>query len=223
MAPSSTATPDNTRQTPPGGSDPVLKWFVLGSVVLALHAAAIVLAVRGFGGGAGRSSAAQAVPAGSAPGGATMGASGTTDISNMTPREAADRLYDRIARANEAGDTAQVAFFGPMALQAYANVTPLDADARLHIGLIQLAVGNAPAALAQADTISRTAGSHLFGPLLRARAAEAAGDRAAATTAFRAYQRDYDAERARSLQEYQLHDTMMSQARDDARRATGAN
>jgi hypothetical protein len=201
--------------------DAVLKWFVAGTVVLALHAIAIILAVRGAGGRGGEvAGAAPAGLAGSA-GAATTGGRATTDLSAMTPREAADRLYDRIARAGEGGDTAQVAFFGPMALQAYANVTPLDADARLHIGLVHLALGEPAGARAQADTIARESRTHLFGPLLLARAAEARGDAAGARAAYRAYLDRYEAERAKRLTEYEQHGTMLEQARAAAERAAG--
>ncbi len=203
----------------PGG-DAILKWFIAGTVVLALHATAIILAVRRPGGGdAVGGAASPPFAAGSGP--VADPGRATTDLSTMTPREQADRLYDRIARATEAGDSAQVEFFGPMAIQAYQNVSPLDVDARLHVGLIHLALGNAAGAAAQADTIAREARTHLFGPLLQARAAEASGDAATARAAYRAYLQNYDAERAKRLNEYELHTTMLGQARDDAQRVAG--
>ena len=199
------------------GASPIMPWFIAGVCVLAIHAAVIVLAVR------------RPQPAGSnqsdmtntgAPG-ALPGAAGATgrapDISNMTPREAADRLYDRIARATEAGDSGQVTFFGPMALQAYARVTPRDPDARLHIGLIELALRNPAGAAAQADSIGREAGNHLFGSMLRARAAEAQGNRAATRQAYQQFLSAYEAERARNLPEYEQHNTMLTESLAAAR------
>lgn len=208
----------------PAGSDTILKWFLAGTLVLALHAAAIILAVRGGtggGGGGGSGDVTGGGPVGGPPAGA--GASGTTDISNMTPREAADRLYDRVARASEAGDTAQVAFFAPMTVQAYGNVSPLDIDARLHIGLVQVEIREFAASLAQADTIVRESRTHLFGPLLRARVAQRRADQAAARTAWRAFLQNYDTELAKNLPEYQQHGTMLSQARTEAQGAAGSN
>jgi len=202
------------------GNDVILKWFIAGTVVLAIHAAAIIIAVRGGG-----ARPAPAQVAGSAGDGsaAPLGTQGTTDLSSMTPREAADRLYDRIARASESGDTAQLTFFGPMAIQAYDAVRPLDADARLHVGLIQLALGNPAAAAAQADSLIAENRGHLFGPLLRARAAEARNDRAGAAAAWREFLRGYDSERARALTEYDQHGTMLDQARVAGRAATGGS
>lgn len=200
-----------------GAGSPILPWFLAGVAVLAIQTTVLVLALkRPQPAGAGDMTNAGAPFAGQS-GVAPTGRA--PDISNMTPREAADRLYDRIARASEAGDSGQVSFFGPMALQAYVRVTPLDADARLHIGLIQLAMGDAAAAAAQADTITRDSGAHLFGALLAARAADARGNRSAARQAYRRFAASYDAERARNLPEYEQHNTVLLEARAEAARA----
>ena len=204
---------------PRTGASPIMPWFIAGACVLAIHAAVIVLAVRRPQPAAANAPDMTNTGAPFAqPGGA--GATGRApDISNMSPREAADRLYDRIARASEAGDSGQVSFFGPMALQAYARVTPRDPDARLHIGLIELALRNPAGAAAQADSIGRESGDHLFGPMLRARAAEAAGNSAAARQAYRQLVAAYDRERAKNLPEYDQHNTMLTETLAAARRA----
>ncbi len=138
----------------------------------------------------------------------------------MTPREAADRLYNRIMTANEAGDTAQVNFFAPMALQAYANLGgELDADARLHLGLVQLAIGATVPAAAEGDTILQKVPNHLFGWLLKARAAEAQGNAAQAKRAYQAFMKNYDAELAKKRPEYQEHAQMLQDTRSRAQRA----
>ena len=206
-------------QTPQApAANAVMPWFIAGVFVLAIHATVIVLAVRRPEPAPGNQSAVQAPFAG---GGGDATTRGTTDISQMTPREAADRLYDRIARASEAGDSGQVTFFGPMALQAYGSVTPLDADARLHIGLIQIMLRNPAAASAQADTIQRESRTHLFGPLLKARAAEAQGNRTTVQSAYRQFLANYDAERRKNLPEYEQHATMLAEARTAAQGAAG--
>ncbi len=200
------------------GRNPVLPWFLAGCAVMAVHAAVIIVAVRG------RTVAAPnpAESSSAAPfAGGTGTASGAPDISNMTPREAADRLYNRIARAREAGDTAQVNFFAPMAINAYSNVTPKDADARLHIGLIQIGIGNRAAALAEADSITRFSATHLFGPMLKARAAEASGDRATMREAYRAFLGNYDAEMRKSLPEYEQHKAELAATRTAAQAGAG--
>ena len=40
------------------------------------------------------------------------------DLSKMTPREAADRLFNRVMSANERGDKDETSWFSPMAIQA---------------------------------------------------------------------------------------------------------
>lgn len=200
-------------------TNPVLPWFLAGCAVMAVHAAVIIVAVRGRTAAAPVPVASSAAPF--AGGSAPPTSSGAPDISNMTPREAADRLYNRIARARESGDTAQVNFFAPMAINAYSNVTPKDADARLHIGLIEIGIGNAAAALAQADSITRFGATHLFGPLLKARAAEATDDRATMREAYRAFLGNYDAEMRKSLPEYEQHRAELTAARTAAQAAAG--
>jgi len=194
----------------PVSTNQILPWFIAGVCVLAVFAMVIIIAVRRPEPAAGNQSNAPF-----AQGGAP-GPTGTTDLSSMTPREAADRLFDRIARASEAGDSGQVAFFAPMAIQAYAAVNPLDIDARLHIGMIELASGNAVGASAQADTIQRQSRTHLFGSLLKARAAEAMNNAAVRRQAYQAFLANWTAERAKNLPEYSQHETVLNETRTAA-------
>lgn len=180
-----------------------LPWLIAGVAVVAL-ATTIIIAVT-------RRPAPAAAGAGATPTGTPA-----PDISNMTPREQADRLFNRVMESSTTGDTARIAFFGPMAINAYANIAPLDADARLHVGMIHLTLGATDAALAQADSIQTEAPQHLFGPLLAARAAEAAGNDARRRTAYRALLARWDAERAKNLTEYQQHDADLQAARTTA-------
>lgn len=201
----------------PAGRNAVLPWFIAGCFVIALQTVVIVVSLHRAGDAvpdavASANSAAPVASRGAAPGAAP-------DISSLTPREAADRLYERIARAAESGDTGQVQFFSPMAENAYANAAPLDADGHLHLGLIYLANGNSAGAMAEGDSISRAFGTHLFGPLLKARGAEAAGNRAAAREAYRAFLANYDAEKRKNLPEYAQHDALLTETRTAAQRA----
>jgi hypothetical protein len=164
---------------------------------------------------------APAAPAAAA--GAGAGEAATTDLSQMPPSEQASRLFDRVMRAEEGGDTAQVSFFAPMAVQAYqmlgANLGP---DERLHVGLLDLAVRDPAGATAQADTILRTNRTHLYGLLLRARVAQATGNAAAERSAMQAFAAAYDAERAKNLPEYAEHNQLLLETRDQATRGAGA-
>jgi len=190
-----------------------MAWYVAGVCVLALLVVVVIVVAR-------KSGAPTAAATGAAATAASTGERATTDLSSMTPREAADRLYNRIMTANEAGDTAQVNFFAPMALQAYANLGgELDADARLHLGLVQLAIGATVPAAAEGDTILQKVPSHLFGWLLKARAAEAQGNTAQAKRAYQAFMKNYDAEMAKKRPEYQEHAQMLQDTRSRAQRA----
>jgi hypothetical protein len=192
----------------------ILPWFIAGVCVLAVFAMVIIIAVRRPEPAPGNQSNAPFAQGGSP-------ATGTApDISNMTPREAADRLYDRIARASESGDSGQVSFFAPMALQAYAAVRPLDIDARLHIGMIELAAGNPAGASAQADSIQRESRTHLFGPLLKARVAEAQNNAALRRQAYQQFLANWSAERAKNLPEYAQHETVLNEVHTAAQNGT---
>jgi hypothetical protein len=81
----------------------------------------------------------------------------------------------------ESGDPERGQFFAQMAIQAYGQIPPseLDPDAHLHLGLLQLALGNPQGARAAAATILGPNPNQLFGLLIEVRAAEAAGDPAA--------------------------------------------
>jgi hypothetical protein len=189
-------------------------WIVAGVCVVALIVTIVVVVARRAPTAAGEAAA---------PAGAGAGAPATTDLSQMTPAEQATRLFDRVMRAQESGDTAQVTFFAPMAVQAYQMLgADLDPDARLHVGLLQLAAKNPAGARAQADTLLRGSHTHLYGLLLKARAAEAMGDAATARSALQAFVANYDAERAKNLPEYAEHNQLLLETRGQAARGPGA-
>lgn len=167
-----------------------LPWAVAGA---ALGALVTVLAMR-IGGASPRDVTTLGGPVGVAP-----------DISQMSPEERANRLFNRIMILDEAGKTDSVTFFLPMALGAYGQLPALDVDARYHIGLIQLAGGQTGGALAQADTILRAVPNHLFAYVLRAHAYRDQGNRQAQRRAYADFLRNEAAELARSRPEYAEH------------------
>ena len=118
---------------------------------------------------------------GGAPGPAG-GVTGLPDLSSMSPREAADRLFDRAMREAEAEDDEQAAMFANMALRAYAQVPPegFDLDALFHVGLLHLLIGDADTARTIADGILANDESHLLALVLARRASAAAADTVAA-------------------------------------------
>lgn len=203
----------------PAAANPILPWFIAGVSVIAIQTLALILALRPPSGSAGGTelSAGSGAPLSGAP---TTGRP-APDISSLTPRQAADRLYDRIARASEANDSGQVQFFGPMALQAYSAAAPLDIDAHLHIGMIDIALGNLDGASAEADTIVRASRTHLFGPLLKARVAQLRNNAAALQQAYRTFLANYAAELRKNLPEYEQHASILSELKTTAESARG--
>ncbi|MEK6597067.1 MAG: hypothetical protein AABY91_01945, partial [Gemmatimonadota bacterium] len=131
------------------------------------------------------------------------GAGGTPpDLSSMTPREQFDRLYDRVMRAAEQGDTATVNGFSPMALQAYRNLESVDADARYDIAMIRLHTGDIAGARALADSILADQPDHLFGYVLQAALARFEGDDGQLREIYRRFLGAWDKEMAAKRPEY---------------------
>ncbi len=127
------------------------------------------------------------------------------DLSTMNPREAADRLFNRVMIADESGDTAQAMQFAPMALQAYQRVDPPDADIHYHMGLISLVLGNLDEARQQIEKVKRDSAEHLLGLALAMRVAKRVGDDKAASDILARFAAAYDAEIGRGKPEYEAH------------------
>ena len=138
----------------------------------------------------------------------------------MSPQERANRLFNRVMILAEAGKEDSVRFFLPMALGAYSQLPEPDADARYHIGLLQLAGGDPAAALAQADTIQRATPTHLFIYVLRAHAYRAQGNTGQERRAYSDFLRNEPAEMARNRPEYADHGDALTSFRAEASRVT---
>lgn len=138
----------------------------------------------------------------------------------MSPEERANRLFNRVMVLAEAGKGDSVRFFLPMALGAYNQLPALDPDARYHIGLLQLAGGDVEAALAQADTIQRTASTHLFIYVLRAHAYQQSGNTQQERRTYTEFLRNEAAERAKNRPEYNDHREALDNFKAEAARVT---
>lgn len=179
-------------------------WFVPAIVGLAVIALAVAFAPE--------SGAPAEAPTSDGMGGTA------SDISSLTPDERVDRLFNRVMAAAAAGKKDTVAFFAPMAVNAFASLGPLDAHRRYDLGLIYLVAGEGALARAASDTILAKAPDHLLGLALAMRAAGAAGDSSARRT-FAARLLDHLAsQRARGLQEYVDHVSDIDEAIADAKR-----
>ena len=154
-------------------------------------------------------------------GGDDAGGIRAPDISNMSPQERADRLYNRVMTLATEGKVDSVQFFAPMALIAYHDLAPFNADERYDMGRIGEVAGALPFAKAQADSILLANPNHLLGLILEARLATIAGD----TTQLRGYERRLVAaektELATKRDEYIRHQDDISNALTQARKGLG--
>jgi hypothetical protein len=127
------------------------------------------------------------------------------DISSMSPRERADRLFDRIMRLDTEGKKDSVQFFAPMAMSAYEMIPNPDADARFDMGRIAEVAGAYPAARSEADSILARHPTHLLGLVLAMQAARSSGDTAAANSYHAKLRAAQKSELAKKLPEYDRH------------------
>jgi len=127
------------------------------------------------------------------------------DLSSMTPREAADRLFNRVMAAGENGDSAEALRFTPMALQAYDNLGTLDNDARYHVALLHLTAGDTKSARVQVDQLRKAVPKHLLGFMLEHEIAERNGKQDSVARTYKTFLAAYDAEIAMGRGEYQDH------------------
>lgn len=150
---------------------------------------------------------------------AASGPMAAPDISQMTPRERAERLYNRIMDADARGLSDTVAFFTPMALNAYAMLPDVDIDAHYHVGLIQALAGNAAAVRAMADSIRSDVPTHLMATMLDLAYYRLEGDSADLLQTYQDFLANYDSEIAASRPEYRAHDSALEAFLADARGA----
>lgn len=118
--------------------------------------------------------------------------------------------------AYERGDVAGAASSGRMALDHYASLGGLDNDLRLHVGLIQLAMGNLDGTLAQADSLELAIQGHLYASILRQRVHAIRGDSTGVAQAYNRflefYQREMDAGRPEYNEHMRMIDTFLAAA-----------
>jgi len=137
------------------------------------------------------------------------------DISNMSPRERFNRLYNRVMSAAQSGDEATVTRFTPMALMAYSQLDSIDADARYHAALLKVHTGEVDASRALADTILVRDPGHLFGYVIRGTVARFRKDEKELARAYAGFLKRYDQEIKLARPEYSEHQTSL----DDFRKA----
>lgn len=151
----------------------------------------------------------------------TVPSSPAPDISNLTPRERADRLFERIMIAEERGLEDTVSFFIPMALSAYSMIGSLDADARYHVGLIHALSGNLEAVQAQLDSLVQAHPNHLLGYMLAFTLSRLLEQPEGMQVAYRGFLEHYDDEVSTGRSEYDAHRRALDAFQQEATRALG--
>ena len=141
----------------------------------------------------------------------------SVDLSSMTPREAADRLFNRVMAAVEQDDSEEVVQFLPMAIRAYEMAEPLDLDGKFHLAVLRMEGALTEAGLSAAEEILAVSPNHLLGLGVAADAALALGDTATAQRYYRRWLDVYDGEIERDLPEYLNHERMLPDMESRAR------
>lgn len=199
------------RSSGTGGMSPQIGWYAAGGIMVILILVLAAPVLRGDR--PPQVSAPTTMPAGAAPGQGTS----TVDLASMSPREAADRLFNRVMTAVTAGDSAQVQGFLPMAVAAYERARPLDNDGAYHLALLQLTSLDFESARASAEAALADNPDHLLLLSAAAEAARRSGDNEAATTYYDRMLGVWDEQMALGLEEYQVHATMLPEIEASAR------
>ncbi len=188
-----------------------LPWWIAGAAMFVLIMVVGVSMVRPAGpaGGAGPTGGA-VVPA--------TGAGVAPDISNMTPIEAATRLFNRVMQSVSSGDSAQAQAFLPMAIAAYERARPLDHDGLFHLSMLNRTAMNLEAALDNAREVLEEDPNHLLALAAAAEAAIELGLEDEAAEHYRQILQIYDEERTRPLEEYDMHSQIVDVLKQDAER-----
>lgn len=134
----------------------------------------------------------------------------------LTPRGAADQLFNQVMTASEAGDQATVTQYLPLAIRAYEAARPLDMDGLFHMALLNHAGGEYEASLASAEEMLAEDPNHILGLNAAAQACAALGRTDEAAEYYRQVLDHVDTEMARPLPEYQTHQRFFGVARNDA-------
>jgi len=180
-----------------------LPWWMAGALLLGL-----VLVITDQVYSPGRASAPPPVAFGPAAGPAGGSAGRPPDLSSMTPREAADRLYNRVMRAVAVDDSTEAGTFLPMAIAAFELAEPLDTDGKFHVVLLQLTGQFNAEALEGAEEILSEHPNHLLGLAMAGDASLALGDSASARGYYGRWLDAYETETSKDLLEYRDHSTM---------------
>ena len=197
---------DKNRASTGGGGGPDLGWWVAGALVV------VVLAVVGIDAVRERGDPRPEPAVGAAP----SGDGAPPDLSTMTPREAADRLFNRVMSAAAREDTNEANAFLPMAISAYELATPLDDDGLFHLSLLQRAAADFPASLASAEAGLQGNPDHLLNLSSAAEASLQLGEPDDGRAYYQRMLDAWDREFASGRAEYEEHRPLLPLIREEA-------
>jgi hypothetical protein len=199
--------------TPVRAANSHLPWYLAGAAVVGLIVVLLFPSIR---------PGANATPTFGPAMGADAGEmTGRAAPLTGTPREQADRLFNRVMQAQAAGDNDQVAFFLPMAVLAYRQAGTLDTDGLYHLCLLETASGDPTSGLETAEMILSGAPDHLLALAAAAQAADALKDRAGAKRYYERFLAAFPEERGKPLAEYMDHSGIFTAYRDEAEKYLG--
>ena len=184
-----------------------MPWLIAGGAVAGMLVLLLILTARGNG----------TTPAEPQEQASVAAETGTPpDISQLSPKERFDRLYNRVMQAAQSGDQATMSRFMPMALGAYEMLDSADADARYHAALLRVHNGDVQGSRALGDSILAAQPGHLLGYVVLGTTARWAKDDAALAKAYRGFLDHYDDEMKAKRPEYEDHRASIDGFRRDA-------
>lgn len=141
---------------------------------------------------------------------------GTATMESVDPRAVADNLFNHVVDAAAAGDSTQLHAFLPLALMAYAEAAPLDADGLFHLSTLQR-IGEMPTeSLASARGILDVEPDHLLGLGAAATASISLGRPDEAADFYSRFVAVYEDEVDRTRTEYIGHSNFLTRTESDA-------
>lgn len=196
---------------PAAASPTLVPWILTGVLLLALIVAG---GMQILGGGRG--------PAVAGPqAGTGLGPAPNIDLASMSPGDAADRLYNRVAMALAARDSMEVLNFLPMALDAHELARPLTAVRVFRLSFLQRVALEFDQARATAEAGLEAHPNHLLLLSSAAEASREAGDQDAARRFFEQMLSVWDTEIGSDNLDYRDHERLLPVIREEAENFLG--
>jgi hypothetical protein len=138
------------------------------------------------------------------------------DLADLTPRQAADHLFDRVMRALIAHNVTEARNFLPMAIAAYVDVDSLGPDGAFHLATLQRVGADNTAALETTRAALAQYPDHLLVLGEAAAASLGLGDTVFAQQYAGRFLEVYETEVQRDLEDYAHHLNILDDLRQRA-------